>query len=84
MPTTAVLRTVPWFSRSHADSLKFAAREGRPELRGLLLPRTKGFYACLTALPDAVVYDMTLVAFLPSPLLKPLAAIFCLGLSFLC
>jgi len=49
---------------SIANSLKFAAREGRPKLKLLLLPHKKGFYTCLDSLKSEnnspVVYDMTM------------------------
>eukprot|EP00957_Ditylum_brightwellii_P003345 253203-Ditylum_brightwellii.AAC.1 len=46
-----------------AKSVEFAKREGRPQLRHLLLPRTKGFNATLQSLRESspVVYDMTMV-----------------------
>jgi 1-acyl-sn-glycerol-3-phosphate acyltransferase len=45
-----------------AKSIEFAKREGRPQLKHLLLPRTTGFNACLDSLRNSspVVYDMTL------------------------
>ena len=45
-----------------ARSLEYAKREGRPQLKHLLLPRTTGFYASLDSLRDAspVVYDVTM------------------------
>uniref|UniRef100_A0A7S4QH82 Acyltransferase C-terminal domain-containing protein n=3 Tax=Ditylum brightwellii TaxID=49249 RepID=A0A7S4QH82_9STRA len=45
-----------------AKSVEFAKREGRPQLRHLLLPRTKGFNATLQSLRESspVVYDMTM------------------------
>ena len=43
-------------------SIEFAKREGRPQLKHLLLPRTTGFYASLESLREAspVVYDITM------------------------
>lgn len=43
-------------------SIEFAKREGRPQLKHLLLPRTTGFYASLDSLREAspVVYDVTI------------------------
>ena len=43
-------------------SVEFAKREGRPQLKHLLLPRTTGFYASLDSLREAspVVYDITM------------------------
>ncbi len=43
-------------------SVEFAKREGRPQLKHLLLPRTTGFYASLDSLREAspVVYDVTM------------------------
>ena len=45
-----------------AKSVEFAKREGRPQLKHLLLPRTTGFYASLDSLREAspVVYDVTM------------------------
>jgi len=45
-----------------AKSVEFAKREGRPQLRHLLLPRTKGFNAAMQSLRDSspVVYDVTM------------------------
>ncbi len=45
-----------------AKSVEFAKREGRPQLKNLLLPRTTGFYASLDSLREAspVVYDVTM------------------------
>ena len=45
-----------------AKSVEFAKREGRPQLKKLLLPRTTGFYASLDSLREAspVVYDVTM------------------------
>jgi len=45
-----------------AKSIEFAKREGRPQLKHLLLPRTTGFYASLDSLREAspVVYDITM------------------------
>eukprot|EP00547_Thalassionema_nitzschioides_P000265 CAMPEP_0194215064 /NCGR_PEP_ID=MMETSP0156-20130528/16576_1 /TAXON_ID=33649 /ORGANISM="Thalassionema nitzschioides, Strain L26-B" /LENGTH=442 /DNA_ID=CAMNT_0038943483 /DNA_START=340 /DNA_END=1668 /DNA_ORIENTATION=+ len=45
-----------------AKSNDFAKREGRPQLKQLLLPRTTGFNACLESLREAspVVYDVTM------------------------
>ncbi len=42
--------------------MEFAKREGRPQLKHLLLPRTTGFYASLDSLREAspVVYDVTM------------------------
>lgn len=46
-----------------AKSNEFATREGRPQLKYLLLPRTTGFKASLESLRESspVVYDVTLV-----------------------
>jgi len=48
-----------------AKSNAFAKREGRPQLRHLLLPRTTGFNASLESLraSSPVVYDVTIVSF---------------------
>lgn len=48
-----------------AKSLEFAKREGRPQLRHLILPRTTGFNASLESLraSNPVVYDVTIVRF---------------------
>lgn len=45
-----------------ARSVEFAKREGRPQLKHLLLPRTTGFNACLESLRESspVVYDVTM------------------------
>lgn len=45
-----------------AKSIEFAKRDGRPQLKHLLLPRTTGFYASLESLRGAstVVYDVTM------------------------
>jgi len=45
----------------HAKSNIFAQREGRPQLKHLLLPRTRGFNALLESLRESnpVVYDVT-------------------------
>jgi hypothetical protein len=45
-----------------ARSNEFAKREGRPQLKHLLLPRTRGFYASLECLRESspVVYDVTM------------------------
>lgn len=45
-----------------AKSVEFAKRDGRPQLKNLLLPRTTGFYASLESLREAstVVYDVTM------------------------
>jgi hypothetical protein len=45
-----------------AKSIEFAKRDGRPQLKHLLLPRTTGFYASLESLREAstVVYDVTM------------------------
>ena len=45
-----------------AKSNEFAKREGRPQLKHLLLPRTKGFNACLESLRESnpIVYDVTM------------------------
>jgi hypothetical protein len=45
-----------------AKSNEFAKREGRPQLKHLLLPRTRGFYASLECLRESspVVYDVTM------------------------
>jgi len=47
----------------HAKSNIFAQREGRPQLKHLLLPRTRGFNALLESLRESnpVVYDVTVV-----------------------
>lgn len=47
-----------------AKSLEFAKREGRPQLRHLILPRTTGFNASLESLraSNPVVYDITIVS----------------------
>jgi precorrin isomerase len=44
-------------------SNEFAKREGRPQLKHLLLPRTTGFNASLESLraSSPVVYDVTMV-----------------------
>lgn len=46
-----------------AKSNEFAQKEGRPQLKHLLLPRTRGFNSCLECLRESspVVYDVTLV-----------------------
>jgi hypothetical protein len=46
-----------------ATSNKFAKREGKPQLKHLLLPRTRGFNASLECLRESspVVYDVTMV-----------------------
>jgi hypothetical protein len=46
-----------------AKSNEFAKREGRPQLKHLLLPRTRGFNASLECLRESspVVYDITMV-----------------------
>ncbi|KAG5192570.1 acyltransferase-domain-containing protein [Tribonema minus] len=44
-------------------STAFAQKQGRPELKRLLLPRTTGFAACLDCLkdvPSGTVYDLTI------------------------
>lgn len=43
-------------------SQHFAAENGLPILRNVLLPKTRGFYACLEALGDSLdaVYDITI------------------------
>jgi len=48
-----------------AMSNEFAKREGRPQLRHLLLPKTTGFNASLECLRESspVVYDVTMVRF---------------------
>jgi hypothetical protein len=48
---------------THAKSNEFAKREGKPALTHLLLPRTRGFNACLECLRESapVVYDVTMV-----------------------
>jgi hypothetical protein len=48
---------------THARSNEFAKREGKPALTHLLLPRTRGFNACLECLRESapVVYDVTMV-----------------------
>jgi len=45
-----------------AKSNEFAQKEGRPQLKHLLLPRTRGFNACLECLRESspIVYDVTL------------------------
>lgn len=47
-----------------AKSNEFARREGRPQLKHLLLPRSRGFNASLECLRESspVVYDVTLVS----------------------
>jgi hypothetical protein len=47
----------------HAKSNEFAKREGRPQLKHLLLPRNRGFKASLECLRESspVVYDVTMV-----------------------
>ena len=47
----------------HAKSNDFAKREGRPQLKHLLLPKTRGFKASLECLRESspVVYDVTMV-----------------------
>jgi hypothetical protein len=47
----------------HAKSNGFAKREGKPTLKHLLLPRTRGFNASLECLRESspVVYDVTMV-----------------------
>ncbi|XP_020235433.1 probable 1-acyl-sn-glycerol-3-phosphate acyltransferase 4 [Cajanus cajan] len=44
------------------NSQKFAAEAGLPVLTNVLLPKTKGFHACLKALRDSLdaVYDVTI------------------------
>lgn len=51
-----------------AKSNEFAKREGRPQLKYLLLPRTTGFNASLESLraSSPVVYDVTMVCALSS------------------
>lgn len=46
----------------HAKSNEFAKREGKPTLKHLLLPRTRGFNASLECLRESspVVYDVTM------------------------
>jgi len=46
-----------------AKSNEFARREGRPQLRHLLLPKSRGFNSSLECLRDSnpVVYDVTMV-----------------------
>lgn len=48
-----------------AKSNEFAKREGRPQLKHLLLPRTTGFNASLESLRESspVVYDVTMVRY---------------------
>ena len=48
----------------HAKSNGFAKREGKPTLKHLLLPRTRGFNASLQCLRESspVVYDVTMVS----------------------
>lgn len=48
-----------------AMSNEFAKREGRPQLKHLLLPKTTGFNASLECLRESspVVYDVTMVGF---------------------
>ncbi|XAR61803.1 1-acylglycerol-3-phosphate O-acyltransferase [Bertholletia excelsa] len=43
-------------------SREFAASNGLPELKNVLLPKTRGFYACLEMLRDSLdaVYDVTI------------------------
>ena len=45
-----------------AKSIEFAKRESRPQLKHLLLPRTKGFNACLESLRESnpIIYDVTM------------------------
>jgi hypothetical protein len=52
-----------------AKSNEFAKREGRPQLRHLLLPRTRGFNASLECLRESspVIYDVTMVRFVSPP-----------------
>jgi hypothetical protein len=47
-----------------ARSNEFAKREGRPQLKHLLLPRTTGFNASLESLRESspIVYDVTVVS----------------------
>ena len=47
----------------HAKSNEFAKREGRPQLKHLLLPRTRAFKASLECLRESspLVYDVTMV-----------------------
>jgi hypothetical protein len=49
----------------HVKSNSFAKREGKPVLKHLLLPRTRGFNASLDCLREAspVVYDVTMVGY---------------------
>lgn len=46
-----------------AKSNEFAQKEGRPQLKHLLLPRTRGFISCLECLRESspIVYDVTVV-----------------------
>ena len=46
-----------------AKSNEFAQKEGRPQLKHLLLPRTRGFNSCLECLRESspIVYDVTVV-----------------------
>jgi lysocardiolipin and lysophospholipid acyltransferase len=47
--------------KKHAESLKFAAERGLPQLNHVLLPRTKGFVTLVQSLPTAIncLYDST-------------------------
>ncbi|XP_052176132.1 probable 1-acyl-sn-glycerol-3-phosphate acyltransferase 5 isoform X2 [Diospyros lotus] len=48
--------------RKSSQSQKYAAENGLPILKNVLLPKTKGFYACLEELRDSLdaVYDITI------------------------
>jgi hypothetical protein len=50
-----------------AKSNEFAQKDGRPQLKHLLLPRTRGFNASVECLRESnpVVYDVTMVRFCP-------------------
>jgi hypothetical protein len=50
-------------AKTLAKSNEFAKREGKPQLRHLLLPRTRGFHSSLECLriADPFVYDVTMV-----------------------
>jgi hypothetical protein len=63
----------------HAKSNGFAKREGKPTLKHLLLPRTRGFNASLECLREAspVVYDVTMVRFLYMTVNKLDHSIYC-------
>jgi len=68
-PIHLVLYPEGWSLQGEADrtaamakSNQFAKIEGRPQLKNLLLPRTKGFNACLESLRESnpFIYDVTM------------------------